>query len=159
MDPKTIKQIVAPTDFSEPSSHAVDTAMSFARATGATVHVVHVIGDAVYTLPPPVDVAVVAPLDIARVTAETEKTLEAEAERVRAAGVACEVVMLTGRPDKEIVDYAEKLGADVIVMGTHGRSGLAHVLLGSVAERVVKGSTRPVLILPWKDRGKDAKKK
>src|SRR3954453_18254615 len=124
MEPKAIKRILAPTDFSEPSSHAIDTAISFGRAFGATVHVVHVIGDAVYTLPPPVDVAVVAPMDIARITEDAVGTLNAEAERVRAAGLSCESDTLNGRPDSEIVDYADKIDADMIVMGTHGRSGL-----------------------------------
>ena len=67
---------------------------------------------------------------------------------MRAAGLRCETAMLVGRPDAEIVARATATGAELIVMGTHGRSGLAHALLGSVAERVVQHAPCPVLIVP-----------
>ena len=67
---------------------------------------------------------------------------------MRAAGLRCETAMLVGRPDAEIVARANATGAELIVMGTHGRSGLAHALLGSVAERVVQHSPCPILIVP-----------
>jgi nucleotide-binding universal stress UspA family protein len=62
--------------------------------------------------------------------------------------LACESAVLVGRPDNEIVARAAATGADLIVMGTHGRSGLAHALLGSIAERVVQHAPCPVLIVP-----------
>jgi nucleotide-binding universal stress UspA family protein len=58
--------------------------------------------------------------------------------------------VLIGRPDAEIVAYADKSAADLIVMGTHGRSGIGHAILGSVAERVVQHAHRPVLIVPFR---------
>jgi universal stress protein A len=151
MDPKNIKRILAPVDFSEPSADAVETAIAMGRAFGATVELVHVTADAAYPLPPPVDVAM-APVDMARVMEEVARSLTAEEERVRAAGVACESTTLIGRADSEIVRHADETGADIIVMGTHGRSGLSHVLLGSVAQRVVQHAHCPVLIVPWRQR-------
>jgi nucleotide-binding universal stress UspA family protein len=74
--------------------------------------------------------------------------LAAEESRVRAAGIATDSATLIGRPDSEIVARAAATHADLIVMGTHGRSGLAHALLGSVAERVVQHAPCPVLIVP-----------
>ena len=64
------------------------------------------------------------------------------------AGVRCEPARLAGRPDAEIGARATSTHAELIVMGTHGRSGLAHALLGSVAERVVQHARCAVLIVP-----------
>jgi nucleotide-binding universal stress UspA family protein len=147
MDPRSIKRILVPTDFSEPSGEAVATAIAFARAFAATIDLVHVTVEATYALPPPVDVATV-PIDMTKVMDQAAKSLAAEEARVRAAGVACESTLLVGRPDAEIVAQADKTAADLIVMGTHGRGGLGHAILGSVAERVVQHAHRPVLIVP-----------
>jgi nucleotide-binding universal stress UspA family protein len=62
--------------------------------------------------------------------------------------VPCTTSSLDGIPHKEIVDHAKKVGADLILIGTHGRSGLSHAVLGSVAERVVQRARRPVLVVP-----------
>jgi universal stress protein A len=67
---------------------------------------------------------------------------------VRAAGVSCESATLVGRADQEIVERARATSADLIVMGTHGRSGLTHAILGSNAARVVQHAPCPVLIVP-----------
>ena len=151
MDPRSIKRILVPTDFSESSSAAIDTAVDFAKVFGATVELVHVAGEAVYAMPPPIDVATL-PIDLTTLLDRARASLDAEEGRVRAAGVACESTVLAGRADTEIVAHAEKSGADLIVMGTHGRSGLPHVLLGSVAEKVVQHAPRPVLIVPTRRR-------
>ena len=149
MDPRSIKRILVPTDFSEASTEAVATAIAFAKAFGAAIDLVHVAVEATYALPPPVDVATV-PIDMTKVMDEVNRNLTAEQERVRATGAPCESTVLIGRPDAEIVAYADKTGADLIVMGTHGRSGIGHAILGSVAERVVQHAHRPVLIVPFK---------
>jgi nucleotide-binding universal stress UspA family protein len=149
MDPRSIKRILVPTDFSETSTEAVATAMAFARAFGASIDLVHVAVEAAYALPPPVDVATV-PIDMAKVLDEVNTNLTAEQDRVRAGGIPCDSTVLIGRPDTEIVAHADKTSADLIVMGTHGRSGIGHVILGSVAGRVVQHAHRPVLIVPFK---------
>ena len=147
MDLRSVKRILVPTDFSDPSAEALGTAITLAKQSGAVVDLVHVAVEAAFALPPPVDVASV-PVDMSRMLEQATEILGVEEQRVRAAGLLCESAMLVGRPDAEIVARASATGAELIVMGTHGRSGLAHALLGSVAERVVQHALCPVLIVP-----------
>lgn len=155
MTPKSIKRIVVATDFSDVSTEAVETAVAFARACGATLDLVHVATETAYPVPPPMDVLRL-PIDVPAVMSEAAARLSSEQERVRAEGVACESSVLVGRADAEIVDHADKTGSDLIIVGTHGRSGLPHVLLGSVAERVVQHAHCPVLTVPRPPRAADA---
>ena len=147
MDPRSWKRILVPTDFSDPSTEALATAVAFAQLSEAKLDLVHVAVEANFVLPPPVDLAPV-PIDMSAVMARVNDSLAAEEARVRAAGLSCESAVLVGRPDTEIVARASATGAHLIVMGTHGRSGLAHALLGSIAERVVQHAPCPVLIVP-----------
>ncbi len=147
MDLGTVKRILVPTDFSDPSAEALASAIALGKTTGATLDLVHVAFDAAYAVPPPIDVAVV-PVDIGKVMERVTASLDAEVAEVRAAGLTCDSAVPIGRPENEIVARAAATHADLIVMGTHGRSGLAHALLGSVAERVVRHSPCPVLIVP-----------
>jgi universal stress protein A len=147
MDPRSWKRILVPTDFSDPSTEALATAMAFAQLSGATLDLVHVAVEANFVLPPPVDVAPV-PIDMTNIMNRVNESLAAEEARVRAVGISCETAVLVGRPDTEIVSRASATAANLIVMGTHGRSGLAHALLGSIAERVVQHTPCPVLIVP-----------
>jgi nucleotide-binding universal stress UspA family protein len=147
MDPRGWKRILVPTDFTDPSAEALATAIGFAQLSSGILDLVHVAVEATYVLPPPVDVAAV-PIDMSRVMDRVAEGLAAEEKRVREAGVACETATLIGRPESEIVARANETKAQLIVMGTHGRSGLAHALLGSVAERVVQHASCPVLIVP-----------
>jgi nucleotide-binding universal stress UspA family protein len=147
MDLRNVKRILVPTDFSDPSAEALGTAIALAQQSGAVVDLVHVAVEAAFALPPPVDVAAV-PIDMAKLLERATEVLTFEEQRVTAAGLRCETAMLVGRPDAEIVARANATGAELIVMGTHGRSGLAHALLGSVAEKVVQHSPCPVLIMP-----------
>src|SRR5688572_3600845 len=147
MDLRNVKRILVPTDFSDPSAEALGTAIALAQHAGAVVDLVHVAVEAAFALPPPVDVAAV-PVDMNRLMEQATEILSVEEQRVRAAGLRCETAMLVGRPDAEIVARANATAAELIVMGTHGRSGIAHALLGSVAERVVQHSPCPILIVP-----------
>ena len=147
MDLQNVKRILVPTDFSDPSAEALATAMALAKGAGSVVDLVHVAVEASFALPPPIDVATV-PIDMEKVLERVTDGLRAEEKRVLDAGLRCETAMLVGRPDAEIVSRATSTGAELIVMGTHGRSGLAHALLGSVAERVVQHAPCPVLIMP-----------
>ena len=142
-----IKRILVPTDFTDPSHDALETAMALARGSGATLDLVHVAVEAAYPLPPPVDVATL-PLDMGKVLDRSAEGLATEERRVREAGIACDTATLIGRADTEILQRARDTHADLIVMGTHGRSGLAHALFGSNVDRVVQHAPCPVLIVP-----------
>jgi len=147
MDPKSIKRIVVATDFSELSHEAVDTAAAFAHECGATLDLVHVASEMAFAVPPPMEMVTV-PIDMAGSVREASERMSAEEDRVRARGVPCESNVLVGRADTQIVAHADKTRSDLIVIGTHGRSGLQRALLGSVAERVVQHAHCPVLTLP-----------
>jgi universal stress protein A len=142
-----MKRIVVATDFSELSDEAIETAVALARESGATLDLVHVATEIVYAVPPPMDVLSV-PVDMTAVVRAAATRLAAEETRVRGLGVVCEGNVLVGRAETEIVDHADKTHSDLIVLGTHGRRGLGHVLLGSVAEKVVQHAHCPVLTVP-----------
>jgi universal stress protein A len=147
MDPRAIKRILVPIDFSELSSEMITTAIDFALVFHATIDLAHVYVDPMYVLPPPVDLAIF-PYDMGQVMTRAQQGLDAAAERLRAAGVTYETTLLSGRAGPEIVAHAKKTGANLIVMGTHGRGGIEHAILGSVTERVVHHAPCPILVVP-----------
>lgn len=144
---REIKLILAPTDFSPASDRALDVAIDIARLTGAAIEVLHVNLEAMWVLPPPGDV-VASPVDMTEVLATSSMQLDAAVNRVRAAGIQCTGVSETGRTDAEIVEYARNRAAGLIVVGSHGRHGIGHVLIGSVAEKVVRHAPCPILVVP-----------
>jgi nucleotide-binding universal stress UspA family protein len=148
MNSRSIKKILVPTDFSEPSNEAIATAIDLARVFQASIELVHVYVEPAYVLPPPVDLAIF-PFDMAEVLVKVQESLDVESKRIQAAGIPCESSAVSGRPATEIVARAKAVGADMIVMGRHGRSGLEHALVGSVAERVVHHAPCPVLVVPF----------
>ena len=142
-----LKLILVPTDFSEASAVAVRAAVRLAQAFHASIEVFHVDPDPALLLPPPLDV-VSRPAAFERVLAETAEKLERVVAEVRRAGVPCTSASELGMSDTSIVERARRSGAGLIVMGTHGRRGLAHALVGSVAEKVVEHGGCPVLVVP-----------
>jgi universal stress protein A len=84
--------------------------------------------------------------------ARIEKELANRAARAREQGIACRTLVLEGTPAAEVTRRARDIGAEMVVVGTHGRTGLSHVLLGSVAEKIVRGSTCPVLTVPFSQK-------
>lgn len=145
-----IHRILCPVDFSESSERAADYAVALARQLGAGVHFLHAWQMPVYAFP---DGAVILGPDVvAQITSELQKSLDALVERHRQPELAVEGHLAQGLPDREIVRAAEELGCELIVMGTHGRTGLPHLFLGSVAERVVRTSPIPVLTVPGKKK-------
>ena len=139
--------ILVPTDFSAASSLALRAAIRLAQTFKTSVSVLHVNIDPTIALPPPGDF-IVAPIDVSEIVAAGAERLERAAAEVRAAGIACTAATQVGRTHVEIVDHARAVGAGMIVMGTHGRHGLGHALLGSVAEKVVQHAPCPVLVVP-----------
>jgi universal stress protein A len=141
-----IHRIVCPVDFSESSERAAHYAAALARQLGAGLHFVHAWQMPVYAFP---DGAVILGPDVVtQITGELQKSLDALAERHAQPDLAIQSHLVQGLADREVVRVAKELGAELIVMGTHGRTGLPHLFLGSVAERVVRTSSVPVLTVP-----------
>ena len=146
----TIKNMLVPTDFSEPSVDALDYAKGLAKVLGASIHLLHVVQD---PLAEPWGLESYGPLppDIfrqikARAQSELERSLpEAERNTYNAT-----LGLSEGAPFSQIIEYAKTHPIDLIVMGTHGRGALAHAILGSVAERVVRFAPCPVLTVRHK---------
>jgi len=138
------KKILVGTDFSEPSDAARRTAIELARRLGAELEIVHV------EEPLPAYAFSEGALpDLPRLQEEVrswaEREVEQQAKEARAAGVPVTTAVLLGTPANAIVETARTDGADLIVVGTHGRTGFERILLGSVAERVVRTASCPVL--------------
>lgn len=144
-----LKQILVPVDFSECSRKALRYALPFARVFGAGISLLHVVETA-YVMGEfgAVDYAAMA----ADLTTEAERQLCMLATEEIGASAAWKIAVRPGRPATEIVEAARELAADLIVIATHGRTGLQHVLLGSVAENVVRHAPCPVLTVREHER-------
>ncbi|MHC1757564.1 MAG: universal stress protein [Methanosarcina sp.] len=146
MNSNIYRKIMVATDGSEPVKKAVDTAVEIARLSGAKLYAVYVIASGGYTVGHPRDIGWEKAMK-EHLSAEG-KEATAYVETVgNAADVEVESVLLEGSPANEIVDFAEKNGIDLIVMGTLGRTGLQKILLGSVAQNVVRHSRKAVLVV------------
>jgi nucleotide-binding universal stress UspA family protein len=136
-------RIVAPTDFSDCAEEAWSLAQRVAQRLGSEIVLVHVfVEPPVYGDPP-------AALAALRVLAEAEKWVADElgkwADAARKRGITVRTVVRRGSPSAEIVALASEEHADLVIMGTHGRGGVSRVLLGSVADRVIRTASCPVL--------------
>ena len=138
-----IRHILVPTDFSDGSTRAFETAVDMARDSGAQLTLFHV-----HHVPANVFPDVILPLspDLVRdIEHSVDLVLEKWREQALGAGVATDMRTAIGNTADEICAAADAVGADLIVIGTHGRGGLSHALLGSVAEKVVRKAPCPVL--------------
>ena len=142
----TISRILVPMDFSAHSEHALRYATALATRLGASLHLLHVVEDPATTgawsaesMPP----------DLAELRTELVADAERRLRVYRGEPEHTQVPVVTtarmGLTSHTIVDYAAALNIDLIVMGTHGRTGIAHLLMGSVAERVLRHAPCPVL--------------
>ena len=133
------KHVLVATDFSEASAPALELAVSIARQGGAALTVVHACEIPVFPEAiPPVDY-------VTPITAAAGKRLDDLLATIRDRCPDAKRVLKVGSPWEEILEAATDAGADLVVVGTHGRRGLVHAMLGSVAERVVRLSPVPVL--------------
>lgn len=143
-----IKRILVPIDFSPASLKALDYAADFAQPLGADLSVLFVIEPIYYAVP---DLAGAAAGTAVGLLEEQRASGKRQLERLQARyakrRIKLRTLMQTGTPYQAIVDAAKSLKAQLIVMSTHGRTGVSHLLLGSVAERVVRASTCPVLTI------------
>jgi universal stress protein A len=138
-----LKKILVPVDFSEPSRKALHYAISLAKPFKAEILLVHVVES---VLPPPDAVIVESAALAAALNEEAAKRLS-EWRKKAASQAKVQEVLLTGTPYREIVDTAGQSKTDLIVLGTHGRTGLTRLLIGSTAERVMHQAPCPVLVV------------
>jgi len=137
-----IQRILVPHDFGEAAERALVYALALAEKLGARITVLHAYEVPAYGYPDALVAAVEFASEIERRAVEA---LEQIALRVRTPKVEVETTVRRGTPWAEIVKAAEQLPADLIVMGTHGRKMMPRLLLGSVAEKVVRSAQCPVL--------------
>lgn len=130
------ERILHPTDGSTGSAHVTLQAIDLAEQYGATVHGVNVVDS---------DVSALLGSDSDALEQQGENAVKSVENMAEAHGVDVETEVLNGDPAETILDYADEIGADLIVSGTHGRSGVKRQLLGSVAERLVRHASMPVM--------------
>ncbi|MCP5516013.1 MAG: universal stress protein [Verrucomicrobiales bacterium] len=141
-----LRRILVPLDFSERAGKALHYARALASGFSATLVLVHVVEPLVY--PSDLGYAPVVTDDLANdLQKEAQTRLDAAVGEMTAAGLSTTGVLRSGRPYLEIAAAAEQERADLIVLTTHGYTGLKHVLLGSTAERVVRHAPCPVLVV------------
>lgn len=141
------RRILVPTDFSEPSSRALDYAAALAAGLGAAINLIHVLHDP-FTAQAAWEFYVPESPEVQeRKYQDARARLAALAEGAAARGVPIATEVRLGNPMDEINAAAVDYGSDLIVMSTHGRTGLPHLLLGSIAERVLRTAPCPVLAL------------
>ena len=146
---RNIKNILFATDFSDSSQQAADYAVTLAHLTDAKLHVLHVINEL------DEHQRVMIPRE-AFLVLEKEVGIQAVKElkkfcKEQTAGLSTTTHAVVGAPFKVILEMGGKVNADLIVMGTHGRTGMEHVIVGSTAERVVRRSKIPVLTVRCED--------
>ena len=137
-----LNHLLVPTDFGEPAERALDLALTIAPKFGSKLTLLHVH----FVALPPYGHGLYWP--VAELEIEARKALDAALARSKERYTNVEGDLALGDPVHQILATAEKRGADMIIMGTHGRRGLLRVLLGSVAEKVVRLSPLPVVTVP-----------
>jgi nucleotide-binding universal stress UspA family protein len=143
--PNSIKSILIPTDFSAYSEKALEYALPLAGQFGAQLTLLHVVEP---TVPLDDEGRYPAALELKRVREFCESALRALAEKFKIAPEQLGgLVVRCGKPFNEIALAAEELKTDLIIIATHGHTGLKHTLLGSTAERVLRHSPCPVLVV------------
>jgi universal stress protein A len=141
-----IQRILAPTDFSELSKQGLTSALELAEAFGAKLLLLHVVE------PPPYPVEGIVPSHLgATLLNDLERQASSDLAQMlyEAQGSQVEVArrVVVGIPYRKIVEVAEEEKSDLIVMTTHGRTGLGHLVMGSVAEKIVRTAPCPVLTI------------
>jgi nucleotide-binding universal stress UspA family protein len=145
----SIKSILVPTDFSPASDIAFRYGLDMAVTQGSAIHLIHALDDVSFATAYPDGLYVELPGLREQLVADATKRLQSMVAEGAAAGIAATAQTVVGRPARMIVEVAKARASDLIVMGTHGRGGFAHMVLGSVAERVVR--TAPCAVLTVRD--------
>jgi nucleotide-binding universal stress UspA family protein len=141
----TLRRILVPVDFTETSDRALVYAIELARRFEAGITVMHAYQIPVYGFP---DASYITTSEMAaQISNVAQKRLDTIVDTNKTAGVDMNAFLRDGVPWEEINAVAAEVHADLIIIGTHGRRGLARALLGSVAENVIRTSTMPVLVI------------
>ena len=148
-----IQSILAPTDFSAHSEKAVRYACGLAERLGAELHLVHILSEILPAGPDPLLMPVIPPEYYKENEDRARETLDRLINPTWGAPRSVVTAVRWGSPVEAIVSYAVDQRVDLVVIATHGRTGLSHVLLGSVAERIVREAPCPVLTIRDRHRG------
>jgi len=135
----TLRSILVPTDLSSLSRVAIEYAKEMAEERSARLHLLHVVQ------PPPYDPMIFPGVSVP--TADTGNVVREAFERFAEDWPDAVLHQREGRPHEEILEMASEIPSQLIVMSTHGRTGLSHALIGSVAEKVIRRSECPVLVV------------
>ncbi|HXG38483.1 MAG TPA: universal stress protein [Bacteroidota bacterium] len=147
-----LQSILVPIDFSDHSKNALQYAIPFAQQFRASIHLLYVVEPTIY----PADFSF-GQVGFPNVEEELRKRgneeLDALLKNVIAGKVKATRTIRTGRPFYEINQFAKEKGVDLIIIATHGHTGMEHILFGSTAEKVVRGAPCPVLVVRSGERG------
>lgn len=149
-----LRRILLATDFSPCASRAFDYALRFATACSAHVDLLHAV-----EFPPGLDPEyAINAVYLERLRLEVDRQLDALVRQAAGQGITSEGSQVVGLAGQAIVKKAKEADVDLVVVGTHGRTGLAHLLLGSTAERVIRTSPCPVLAVrgPYEEQADDS---
>jgi nucleotide-binding universal stress UspA family protein len=142
-----VAQLVVPIDFSPSASLGLAYAVKFARKFGSSLVLLHVVTPEHFTVPQGA-LAYATPELKQRAVDDARARLKKFAAKVDFEGVTWKEVVRAGIPHVEICRFEDKSASDLVITSTHGRTGLRHALLGSVAEHVVRSAHGPVLVVP-----------
>jgi nucleotide-binding universal stress UspA family protein len=140
-----LKRILCPVDFSTHADHAMRYGAALAEKFDAELTLLHVVAPIISVLPGESSLPEVAQARSSEIEAACRERLDKTIGELTARGVNVQCRVLNGVPYLEIVRFAKENATDLIVLGTHGRTGIAQLLIGSVAERVVRKAPCPVL--------------
>lgn len=141
----TIRRVLVPTDFSDHSLPSLRYGAELAEKFGAELVLLHVIQDLALVMPDAIMPTPIPMPDLGNLTESAKSAITALIARENLAKLNPKTEIRFGSPSAEIVTAATDLKADLLCLSTHGRGGLAHLLLGSVAEKVIRHSPCPVL--------------
>ncbi|MDO8549180.1 MAG: universal stress protein [Ignavibacteria bacterium] len=145
MEPK-INKVLVPIDFSDYSKSSLKYAVNFAKLFDASLILVYVIEPVIY--PPDFSMGQIAiPTLGLEMDKRAKEELDKLAEKEIPSGVSVKKIIKTGKPFVEIIETAAEENVDIIIIATHGHSGVEHILFGSTAEKVVRKAPCPVLTL------------
>ncbi len=143
--PREFKTIICPTDFSEASYRALEYALRFARLSNGTLVIPHILHEPISNEFQFEDQEVAVPFE--DVSKQAADNLEVLRQEKLESYPHCVLLVEEGDPTSEILNIAQRYKADMIVIATHGRSGIQHLLMGSVAEKIIRHAPCPAFVV------------